>query len=63
MSFARDMFWQNLATQSRVVGALLIREVYTRFGREGLGFAWIVAEPLIFAIPVRLVWSAVRGGY
>jgi capsular polysaccharide transport system permease protein len=57
------MFWQNLATQSRVVGALLIREVYTRFGREGLGFAWIVAEPLIFAIPVRLVWSAVRGGY
>jgi capsular polysaccharide transport system permease protein len=63
VSFARDMFWQNLATQSRVVGALLIREVYTRFGREGLGFAWIVAEPLIFAIPVLLVWSAVRGGY
>jgi capsular polysaccharide transport system permease protein len=43
--------------------ALSTREVYTRFGREGLGFSWIVAEPLIFAIPVLLVWSAVRGGY
>jgi capsular polysaccharide transport system permease protein len=57
------MFWENLAIQSRVVGALLIREVYTRFGREGLGFAWIVAEPLVFAIPVLLVWSVVRPPY
>ena len=51
---------QSFAVQWRVVGALLIREIYTRFGREGLGFAWIVLEPLIFAIPVLLVWSAVR---
>src|SRR5215472_14652230 len=57
------MFWENLATQSRVVGALLIREVYTGFGRAGLGFAWIVAEPLVFAVPVLLVWSAVRNPY
>src|SRR5713101_4492982 len=57
------MFWENLAVQSRVVGALLIREVYTRFGREGLGFGWVVGEPLIFAIPVLLVWSVVRGRY
>lgn len=52
-----------MATQWRVVGALLIREIYTRFGREGLGFAWIVLEPLVFAIPVLLVWSAVRDPY
>jgi capsular polysaccharide transport system permease protein len=56
-------FRENFATQRRVVGALLIREVYTRFGREGLGFAWIVFEPLVFAIPVLLVWSLVRGSY
>ena len=53
-------FRKDLATQFRVVGALLIREIYTRFGREGLGFGWIVLEPLIFAIPVLLVWSVVR---
>jgi capsular polysaccharide transport system permease protein len=56
-------FWDNLGTQSRVVGALLLREVYTRFGREGLGFAWMLGEPLIFAIPVLLVWSVVRDPY
>jgi len=38
----------------------MIREIYTRFGREGLGFAWIIGEPLIFAIPVLLMWSLVR---
>jgi len=54
-------FGEDFAAQSRVVGALLIREIYTRFGREGLGFAWIVGEPLIFAVPVLLTWSAVRG--
>jgi capsular polysaccharide transport system permease protein len=56
-------FRNGLATQRRVIGALLIREIYTRFGREGLGFAWIVLEPLIFAIPVLLVWSMVRDPY
>jgi capsular polysaccharide transport system permease protein len=53
-------FWRGLLTQWRVIGALIIREVYTRFGREGLGFAWIVAEPLVFAIPVLFVWRAIR---
>src|SRR5437868_1732185 len=56
-------FREDLTTQWRVVGALLIREIYTRFGREGLGFAWIIAEPLIFAVPVLLVWSIVRSPY
>ena len=56
-------FREDLTTQWRVVGALLIREIYTRFGREGLGFGWIIGEPLIFAVPVLLVWSAVRSPY
>jgi capsular polysaccharide transport system permease protein len=53
-------FSRGLVIQWRVVGALIIREIYTRFGRESLGFAWIVAEPLVFAIPVLFVWRAVR---
>jgi capsular polysaccharide transport system permease protein len=54
-------FWRGLQVQQRVVGALLIREIYSRFGRESLGFVWIVAEPLVFAIPVLLMWRAIRG--
>jgi capsular polysaccharide transport system permease protein len=56
-------FWRGLVIQWRVVGALLIREIYSRFGRESLGFAWIVAEPLVFAIPVLLMWRAIRGSH
>ena len=54
------MVWRGFQVQRRVVGALLIREIYSRFGRETLGFAWIVAEPLVFAIPVLFTWRAIR---
>jgi capsular polysaccharide transport system permease protein len=57
------MFWRGLLIQWRVVGALLIREIYTRYGRETLGFAWLVAEPLVFAIPVLFMWRAIRGSH
>jgi capsular polysaccharide transport system permease protein len=53
-------FWRGLVIQWRVVGALIVREIYTHFGRDSLGFAWIVAAPLVFAIPVLFVWRAVR---
>src|SRR6516225_1163202 len=56
-------FWRGLRIQWRVVHALIIREIYSRFGRESLGFAWIVAEPLVFALPVLFVWRAVRNPY
>jgi capsular polysaccharide transport system permease protein len=52
---------QSLAVQLRVIGALFMREIYTRFGRENLGFAWIIAEPLVFALPVLGMWSLIRG--
>jgi capsular polysaccharide transport system permease protein len=54
------MWLRGFQVQRRVVGALLIREIYSRFGREGLGFAWIVLEPLVFAIPVLFTWRAIR---
>lgn len=57
------MFWRNFKVQRRVIGALIIREVYTRFGRRNLGFAWIIAEPLVFAIPVLLVWHLLRAPF
>jgi ABC-type polysaccharide/polyol phosphate export permease len=54
------MFWRGLVIQWRVVGALLIREVYSRFGRESLRFARTVGEPLVFALPVLLIWRMTR---
>ena len=47
--------------QVRVVGALIVRELTTRFGRENIGFLWIVVEPLMFATLVGFLWRVIKG--
>lgn len=47
--------------QTRVIHALMIRELTTRFGRENIGFLWIMVEPLLFASLVALVWRMMMG--
>jgi capsular polysaccharide transport system permease protein len=49
-----------LAIQGRVIGALLMREVITRYGRHGLGFLWIFLEPMMFTLGVTTLWSLMR---
>ena len=46
-----------LRLQSNVVGALILRELHTRFGRENIGYLWIFAEPLLLAVAVGLLHS------
>jgi capsular polysaccharide transport system permease protein len=48
-------------TQVRVVKALMLRELTTRFGRENIGFLWIMAEPLLFAVLVGIMWTYLKG--
>lgn len=36
-------------TQMRVIGALIMRELHTRFGRENIGYLWLIAEPMMLA--------------
>ncbi|MBX7483963.1 ABC transporter permease [Qipengyuania qiaonensis] len=54
-------FSKGLRVQLRVMQALMIRELVTRFGRENIGFLWIMVEPLLFAGLVGLVWTFLRG--
>ncbi len=51
---------QSFAIQRRVIRALLLRELITRFGRENLGVLWLVGEPMIFTLGVAALWSAMR---
>lgn len=37
---------QSWKVQCRVIGALIMREVQTRFGRNNIGYLWAFAEPL-----------------
>lgn len=40
-----------------------MREMTTRFGREGLGFLWVVGEPLMFCFGVLIMWSLIKPAY
>jgi capsular polysaccharide transport system permease protein len=50
----------SLGIQRRVLHALLMREIITRFGRENLGVLWLAGEPILFTIGVATLWSLVR---
>lgn len=39
----------------------MIRELITRFGRENIGFLWIMVEPLLFAALVGALWHVTHG--
>jgi ABC-type polysaccharide/polyol phosphate export permease len=44
--------------QCRVVRALFLRELITRFGRDNLGVLWLVGEPMMFTLGVATLWSS-----
>jgi capsular polysaccharide transport system permease protein len=46
---AQVSFAEGLSRQIRVVRALILREIHTRYARENIGFLWVVAEPMLFA--------------
>jgi capsular polysaccharide transport system permease protein len=50
--------WRSLQIQGRVVWALLLREVITRFGRRNVGVLWLMLEPMLFTLGVTAMWSA-----
>ena len=54
-------FAQGLRIQGRVIGALMMRELLTRYGRHNIGFLWIIVEPLLFAVLVGIVWNFMWG--
>lgn len=50
----------SLKIQRRVIGALLLREIITRYGRHNIGFLWLFVEPMLFTLAVTLLWSGLK---
>lgn len=48
---------KSWAIQRRIIHALLMREILTRFGRHNIGFLWLFVEPMIFTLGVTVLWS------
>jgi len=53
-------FVRSLLVQVRVIGALLMREIITRYGRHNIGFMWVFVEPMMFTVGVVVVWSVLK---
>ena len=53
-------FFESLAIQVRVIGALLMREIITRDGRNNIGFLWLFVEPLLLTLVIVLMWKFLR---
>jgi ABC-type polysaccharide/polyol phosphate export permease len=46
-----------LSIQRKVVTALLMREMLTRYGRHNIGFLWLFVEPMLFTLGVTALWT------
>ena len=53
-------FIESWRIQSRVIGALLMREILTRYGRHNIGFLWLFVEPMLFTLGVTVLWSMTK---
>lgn len=61
-TYSGTSFLRSLQIQGRIVFALLMREIITRYGRHNIGFAWLFAEPMLFTLGIVGLWSALREG-
>ena len=49
--------WRSLEIQARVIHALLLREIITRYGRHNIGFMWVFVEPMMFTVGVVTIYT------
>lgn len=48
--------------QLRNIKSLMLRDMVMRNGRENIGFAWVLLEPMILTAGVMMVWSVAAVG-
>lgn len=53
----KTTFLQSLAIHRRVIGALFLREILTRYGRHNIGFLWLFIEPMLFSVGIAVLWT------
>lgn len=51
---------RSAQVQWRVIHALLMREILTRYGRHNIGFLWLFLEPMLFTTGVTIMWTMAK---
>lgn len=52
--------YSSWLVQRRIIYALLLREMLTRYGRHNIGFLWLFVEPMMFTLGVTAIWTATK---
>ena len=47
--------------QTRVISALMLRDAVMRYGRENIGFVWVILEPMLLCTGVMILWTVTSG--
>jgi capsular polysaccharide transport system permease protein len=59
-SYGQTSLADAFAIQRRVIGALMLREILTRYGRHNIGFMWLFLEPMLFTLGITGLWAATK---
>ena len=54
---------QSTRIAVRVIWALMLREILTRYGRHNIGFLWLFVEPMLFTLGVTTLWTLTGLGH
>lgn len=63
MTLAITQLNRSFALQMRVIGALLMREIITRYGRHNIGFLWLFLEPMLFTLGITALWTFTKSNH
>lgn len=57
LGLSRSVSRPSWRVQADALGALVMREIITRYGRHNLGFLWLFVEPMLFTLGIATLWS------
>jgi capsular polysaccharide transport system permease protein len=60
---ASGRFMPGLKVQIRTIKALIVRDIMLRYGRNNIGFLWVILEPMILTIGVLFLFSIVKSSH
>jgi ABC-type polysaccharide/polyol phosphate export permease len=57
------IFFGSIGYHGHIIWALLMREISTRYGRDNIGYVWLIAEPMLFGTGVSILYSYIRSPF
>lgn len=58
-----NRLFEGVEVQRHVIGALILRELHTRYGRDNIGYLWMIVEPMLLAATVALLHGGQTAHY